>query len=58
MFLDGPDGDKEGWVSTVKEKIAPGLGIAVGISALVVAVVGVAPDFLIELAKKATFAIR
>jgi NADH-quinone oxidoreductase subunit N len=54
MFLDG----EEGWVSTVKEKVAPGLGIAVAISALVVAAVGLAPDFLIELAKKATFAIR
>ena len=54
MFLDG----EEGWVSAVKEKVAPGLGIAVAISALVVAAVGVAPDFLIELAKKATFAIR
>jgi hypothetical protein len=30
----------------------------VAISALVVAAVGLAPDFLIELAKKATFAIR
>lgn len=54
MFLDGD----EGWVSTVKEKVAPGLGVVVGISVLVVAGIGVAPDFLIELAKKATFAIR
>ena len=54
MFLDGD----EGWVSTVKEKVAPGLGVVVGISVLVVAGIGVAPDFLIDLAKKATFAIR
>ena len=54
MFLDG----EEGWASAVKEKVAPGLGLAVGIASLAVAAVGLAPDFLIELAKKATFAIR
>jgi len=54
MFLDG----EEGWATTVKEKVAPGLGLAVAIASLVVGAVGLAPDFLIELAKKATFAIR
>jgi NADH-quinone oxidoreductase subunit N len=54
MFLDG----EEGWASTVKEKVAPGLGLAVAIASLAVGAVGLAPDFLIELAKKATFAIR
>jgi NADH-quinone oxidoreductase subunit N len=54
MFLDG----EEGWTSAVKEKVAPGLGIAVAIASLAVAFVGVAPNFLIELAKKATLAIR
>jgi NADH-quinone oxidoreductase subunit N len=54
MFLDG----EEGWASTVKEKVAPGLGLAVGLASLAVAAVGLAPNFLIELAKKATFAIR
>ncbi len=54
MFLDG----EEGWASAVKEKVAPGLGLAVAIASLAVAAVGLAPGFLIELAKKATFAIR
>jgi NADH-quinone oxidoreductase subunit N len=54
MFLDG----EEGWASAVKEKVAPGLGVAVGLASLAVAAVGLAPNFLIELAKKATFAIR
>jgi len=54
MFLDGD----EHWAGAVKERTAPGLGLAVAVSSLAVAAVGVAPGFLIELAKKATFAIR
>jgi hypothetical protein len=38
--------------------VAPGLGVAVALASLAVGAVGLAPNFLIELAKKATFAIR
>ena len=54
MFLDGTDA----WTSPSRERTAPGLAIAVTITTLAVALVGLRPDYLLELAQKATFITR
>jgi NADH-quinone oxidoreductase subunit N len=54
MFLD----ESEQWATDVRERTAPGLGAAVVVVSLAVAVVGLIPQPLIDLARHATFAIR
>ncbi|HEX9234695.1 MAG TPA: proton-conducting transporter membrane subunit, partial [Actinomycetota bacterium] len=54
MFLEKSDE----WATPVRQRTAPGLAIAVAVASLAVAVIGVIPQPLIELARRATFAIR
>ena len=54
MFLD----ESEQWATDVRERTAPGLGVAVVVSSLAVAVVGLMPQPLLDLAQRATFAIH
>ena len=54
MFLD----ESEQWATDVRERTAPGLGVAVVVASLAVAMVGLMPQPLLDLARHATFAIR
>jgi NADH-quinone oxidoreductase subunit N len=54
MFLE----ESPQWASDVREHTAPGLGVAVVVASLAVAVVGLVPQPLLDLARHATFAIR
>lgn len=61
MFLEdasAPAGAGPGWDTRAKTALAPGLTVAVAVASLAVAVVGVMPQTLIDLAQKATFVIR
>jgi NADH-quinone oxidoreductase subunit N len=56
MFLDDPTGWTEGEAKS--QASSPGLTIAIALATLSVIVVGLAPQWLINLAQKATFVVR